>query len=138
MLARFLMIRFALIAGMLIAGAGNAAAQITYCFQSIDGNKLNLRFTLIDKDWKYGYIQYNKPEYGIFIRQKYSHPIDSYNSPGLTEYMWEEVRNDSVTGTYQFMKQAESISDIIYTRAKDKKQFKFGTGTAFKDCECDW
>ena len=126
-------------AGILLSGIVNATAQLTYCFQSTDGNKLNLRFTLIDKDWKYGYIQYNKPEYGIFIRQKSKHPVDSYNNPGLIEYLWEEVRNDSVTGTYQFMIQAESISNIIYTRAIDKKQFKFGTANgAFKDCDCEW
>lgn len=117
----------------------HAKAQLTYCLKSTDGNNLKLKFTLIDKDWKYGFIQYNEPEYGIFIRQKYTHLVDSYNKPGLQEYMWEEVRNDTVTGTYQLMLQADAISDIIYTRTVDKKQFKFATTKiGIRGCDCEW
>jgi len=127
------------VAGILLAGAIRSQAQQSYCFKSADGNKLHLQFTLIDKDWQYGYIRYNTPAYGIAIKKKYGHAVASLNNPGLWEYMWEELRNDTVTGTYQFMKQGEAITDIIYTRARDKQQFRFATaGTGIKDCECDW
>jgi hypothetical protein len=123
----------------LFAGTNACYAQVSFCFQSTDGNKLNLKLTLIDKDWKYGYIRYNNPEYGIFIRQKLNHFVDSYNNPGLKEYVWEEVRNDTVTGTYQFMVQAEQITNIKYLRAVDKKEFRFeDTHKGIVDCECNW
>jgi hypothetical protein len=124
---------------LLLSGTMTGYGQVSYCFQSSDGNKFNLKFTLIDKEWKYGYIKYNEPEYAIFIRQKYDRPVNSLNEPGLREYMWEEVRNDSVTGTYQFMKQGDEISNVVYKRALDKKEFRFSTVKAgIRDCECDW
>ena len=133
-----LLIRVCLVSCLLVAAA-RVQAQVSYCFQSADGKKLHLMFTLIDKDWQYGYVRYNMPEYGTVIKQKYSHVVESFNSPGLKEYMWEELRNDTVSGTYQFMKQNDSISNIIYTRYSDKQQFRFNnSNVGLQDCQCNW
>jgi len=139
MAARAFLTKFMIAAGLLLASALMVNGQLSYCFQSTDGNKLNLKFTLIDRDWKYGYVQYNQPMYGVFIRQKYNHLIESYNNPGMREYMWEEVRNDTVSGTYQFIMQGDSISNIRYIRTSDKKEFKFGNpNVGIVDCQCNW
>ncbi len=120
--------------------AARAEAQMSFCFKSSDRNNLNLRFTIIDKDWKYGYVKYNKPEYAIFVKLKEEKLVDSYRDhPDLRKYTWDEVVNDTVIGSYQFMLQGASFSDFIYVRAKDKKKFRFeSTGTGLVDCECDW
>ena len=139
MIINTISMRLSLVVAILLLLAAPCHAQVSYCFRSTDGNNLNLKFTLIDQDWKYGYIQYNKPQYGIFIRQKYNHAVESLNEPGMREYMWEEVRNDSVTGTYQFMKLGDVISNIRYKREKDKKEFRFETtNVTITDCQCDW
>jgi len=139
MTVRLLLMSAVFVTGILLSAAIPASAQLSYCFQSADGNNLHLRFNLIDRDWKYGYIQYNKPMYGTFIRQKYNHLIESYNKPGMREYMWEELRNDTVTGTYQFIMQGDSVTDIRYIRTTDKKEFKFtNTNVGIIDCQCDW
>ncbi len=112
-----------------------AAAQVSYCFKSSDKNNLHLRFTLIDKDWEYGYIRYNKPEYGIPIKKVRSTVLMS----GGTEIVWEEQGKDTATGIYSFQLEGSAISNMIYIRAKDKEKFLFErTNTGFTDCECNW
>jgi len=133
-------VRYVLVVLCLALAGLQCRAQMSFCFSSSDKNKLNLRFSIIDKDWKYGYVKYNKPMYAVFVKQTQDKLIESYpDHPDLREYKWDEIVNDTVTGMYQFRLQGASFSDIIYIRAKDKKKFRFeGTSVGTIDCECDW
>jgi len=118
----------------------NAHAQMSFCFKSSENKNLKIKFTVIDKDWKYGCVQYDKQEYAIFVKLKYDTVLHEYSDhPSLIKYVWEEIVDDSVTGIYQFNLQGASFDNIYYTRKKDKKRFKFeSTGVGLKDCDCDW
>jgi hypothetical protein len=128
------------LAVMLSSLSMGANAQLSFCFSSSDRNNLNLQFNIIDKDWKYGFVKYNRPEYAIFVKLIEVKTINvSAGHPDLRLYNWAEIVNDSVSGNYSFLLQGDTFSEICYIRAKDKKKFKFEkVNVGFADCGCDW
>ena len=82
------------------------------------------------------FVQY-KGEKGIIPLQIKSVTIDSTGrsdgQPDFTSYVWDEMADGKVNGTYRLTEGLRQISDVSYERKKDGRKFKLAMTENKKD-----
>lgn len=77
---------------------------------------------------KGAFVQY-KGQKGIIPLQIKSFNVDKSGKedgqPDFTSYIWEEIIDGKINGTYYFTEGLRDLFDVKYIRKKDKRTFKF-------------